>query len=555
MARKRRNPRTVPNGTQAGFGFAGTSVGKRLRQAPYPEPLPSFEDPRGTDLVLNGLRLEDYLAADFGWVIDLHGWLLRFDWSEFEKAYKPSGRRPIHPRIIVGLVLFGALIGCRSLRELEDLAKRDLGAWFICGGLRPDHSTVGKVLFRHLGLLGDSFFEKATHGLLLELQIKPGGKGAIDGTVIQAAASRFATMSRDAVREAAKAAQAEVERLFAAAGMAQPSATPIEAPTAPGATPAELPRAPVATAEQAPVEAHAAPVATPNTAPAGMSPAPVVTAEQAPVEAQAAPVAAPNTAPVEAPPDNAKPSPGPEVHAMSPELAAAIEKATLAQRVAEVAEARAAERAIKGLPAEKTSVAPGELDAVLQPLKRGGHAPAYKPSIVTHESGLIIAQAVHPSSETEVVPGLRDLYRRVLGGSLEVALLDGNYHCDEILRMFVDANEDVLCPGGHGSTRGRKGANGFFGKADFHFDEVADTYRCPAGQVLRRKCSSVDRDGRTYTTYLCSKSACATCPLHDQCTKAATRSVSRYSGDELKEAMVQVFTQPTARQAFRLQTS
>jgi transposase len=508
----------APSGSQAGFAFAGTCLGKRLRLAPYAEPIVGFVDPRGTDIVVNGLRLEDFLAPRHGWVIDLYGRLLQFDWSDFTKAYKPSGRYPIHPRIIVGLVIFGALVGCKSLRDLESLAERDLAAWFICGGLRPDHSTIGKVLLKHVELISGKFFEKVTLGLVVDLQITPGGKGAIDGTVIQAAASRFTTLSREAAREAAKEAQAELERLFAAEGKRLS-----------------------ATADSADAVAATDVVARPGERPAAVQ-------MQAPASVEAVTIG-PDTEPA----TSGRVALAEKV--LSPELTAAIEKATAAQAVAEVAEARAVEREIKGRSADKTSVAPGEIDAVLQPLKRGGNAPAYKPSIAVHESGLIIAQAMHPSNETAVVPALRDQYRRVLGGALGVTLLDGNYHCEEILRLFVQAGEDVLCPGGHSENHGRKGAKGLFGKSDFRFEEEADAYRCPEGRTLLRKGKSVDRDGRSCVTYEASRADCTICPLHDRCTKTAARSVTRYTGDELKEGMQLVFTQPAARKTFKLRTT
>ncbi|MGC4115054.1 MAG: transposase [Myxococcales bacterium] len=187
---------------------------------------------------------------------------------------------------------------------------------------------------------------------------------------------------------------------------------------------------------------------------------------------------------------------------------------------------------------------------MIQPLKSGSYAPAYKPSIAVHESGLIVGQAVDPSSETAVVPALWAQHRRIIGADPTTTLFDAGYHSLDVLRDFAD--HDILCPSG---TRHqdfvKRGKGGMFAKASFAYDEATDTYRCPGGNTLARVTNKLLDPNGTYANYRAASECCAKCPLKATCTKAKARTVSRWDGDELKEAMAQVMAQPRARAAFK----
>ena len=75
-----------------------------------------------------------------------------------------------------------------SLRELERLARTDLGAMWLSAGHQPDHSTVGKFINLHRELLAEEFFVKLVNQLARRLHL-PVGVTAADGTVIEAATS------------------------------------------------------------------------------------------------------------------------------------------------------------------------------------------------------------------------------------------------------------------------------------------------------------------------------------------------------------------------------
>ena len=83
-------------------------------------------------------------------------------------------------------------------------------------------------------------------------------------------------------------------------------------------------------------------------------------------------------------------------------------------------------------------------------------------------------------------------------------------------------------------TSGAK-ADGRFGKPDFIYDPKQDAYRCPAGQTLARRMTTLE-NGQTLHRYW-NLSACQTCALKPHCTPAKERRISRWEHEAVLEAM------------------
>jgi len=404
-----------------------------------------FQDRNPREIFVGPERLDAYLTRiGSGWVVKLREQLEEVDFSALTKVYQDRGRWPFHPRVMVGLVVYGMLLKQWSLRDLEGLAARDVGGWFICGGHQPDHSTMGKFLELHRETLSDEFFASLTRRLVMQLGTQ-GKVAAIDGTVIEAASSRFRLLKAEAAREAAREA--------------------------------------VAAAQEKPED----------------------------------------------------------------EVLAA--NARQAQTVAEMVTAREQKQKEKGRKST-ASIVPAEPEAVTQPRKDGVVRPAYKPSVLVDEAGLILAQQVNPISETAVFPALLKQATSVTGQTVETALADAGYCSLAVLKVAVDEDLNLLCPSGQ--TRGddwaKAGSAGLFAKNRFSFNEKNNTYLCPAGQTLVRLNAGIEH-GISYQRY--ATKACGHCPIKGQCTKGARRTVKRYEGDDLKDAMQTVLAQPAARAAYR----
>lgn len=209
MARSKR----LPESRQSSFSFLnrvpeGTKPGeKALTGSP-----PNFHDPSPEEIFIGDQALGDYLEqCEMGWVIRLRNLISRSDLSGFVSAYQATGRKAIHPRLLLGLIVYGMLLGQWSLRDLEKLARRDVGAWWLCGGLQPDHSTIGKFICLHADLLTEAYFVSLTRMLVKALRISSTDIAG-DGTVIEACGSRWKSMKAEAVRQEAQRARERAEK-------------------------------------------------------------------------------------------------------------------------------------------------------------------------------------------------------------------------------------------------------------------------------------------------------------------------------------------------------
>jgi transposase len=206
--RVRRKSKRVPGGEQRGFAFGG-EVGPRPPPAPgevRAEFLAEFHDPDPARLRIGEMPLEEYLRQhECDWVIGLRLFVRALDPSALLKVHKGPGRKPFHPAPMLGLILFGLIIGVDSLRGMAQLAATDVRAWWITGGLQPDFTTLCKFINARADLLSEEFFTATTRQMITMLGVKP-GPAAGDGTVIDAAASHWRTLKAEAASEAAKKA-------------------------------------------------------------------------------------------------------------------------------------------------------------------------------------------------------------------------------------------------------------------------------------------------------------------------------------------------------------
>ena len=107
-------------------------------------------------------------------------------------------------------------------------------------------------------------------------------------------------------------------------------------------------------------------------------------------------------------------------------------------------------------------------------------------------------------------------------------------------RGYFDGEEVLACEGigvtpyvPKPLTSGSK-AKGRFGKQDFVYLADDDLYRCPAGESLTRRFTSVE-NGMNLYVYWTPK--CAGCPLKSQCTSGKERRIKRWQHEAVIDAM------------------
>ena len=137
------------------------------------------------------------------------------DLSAFYGSYEEKdgrGQAAYHPVMMVRLLLYGYCIGVVSSRQIEKRTYEDVAFRYLSADEHPDHSTINGFRKRHLGALAGLFVQA------LQLCQKAGlvklGHVAVDGTKLQANASKHKAMSYDRMSEAEDKLKAEVEELL-----------------------------------------------------------------------------------------------------------------------------------------------------------------------------------------------------------------------------------------------------------------------------------------------------------------------------------------------------
>jgi transposase len=163
-------------------------------------------------IFLGTTRLEEYLKqAGQHASFTVARLLSEQDWLPFEQRYAATGRAPYAPHLMMGLILYGVMQGVHSLRELERLARLDLGCMWVTGGIAPDHANIGRFIVLHEDSLSKDFFESLTRAVL-KASGSNNARLAGDGTVIEAACSHYNLLKEEAVKARTTSALAAVER-------------------------------------------------------------------------------------------------------------------------------------------------------------------------------------------------------------------------------------------------------------------------------------------------------------------------------------------------------
>ena len=125
------------------------------------------------------------------------------------------GKAAYHPVMMVRVLVYGYCVGVMSSRRIERASYDDIAFRYLCSDQHPDHDTIAAFRQQHLSVLAQLFTQ------VLQLCSKAGlvklGHVAIDGTKVQANASKHKAMSYDRMEEKEKQLKAEVEKLLAQA--------------------------------------------------------------------------------------------------------------------------------------------------------------------------------------------------------------------------------------------------------------------------------------------------------------------------------------------------
>jgi len=121
--------------------------------------------------------------------------------------------------------------------------------------------------------------------------------------------------------------------------------------------------------------------------------------------------------------------------------------------------------------------------------------------------------------------------RTAMGGDDLTVIADRGYFKSEEILACHEAGITAIVPK---TVTSIATADGRFGKADFIFDAEKNEYRCPAGEALIWRFSTVEKGLKLHCYW---SSACQSCALKEHCTPSPQRRVKRWEHEDILDAM------------------
>jgi transposase len=129
--------------------------------------------------------------------------------------YRGGGEAAYHPRLLLGILVYGYATGVFSSRKLERATYDSVAFRFIAANQHPDHDTIAAFRRRFLPQIEALFVQVLL--LAREMGVLQMGTVALDGTKIHANASRHSALSYAHAGQIEAQLRAEVAELLAKA--------------------------------------------------------------------------------------------------------------------------------------------------------------------------------------------------------------------------------------------------------------------------------------------------------------------------------------------------
>ncbi len=136
----------------------------------------------------------------------------KLDFNEVYRQYQGKGTIAYDPKLMLSLLVYGYSTGVFSSRKIETATYDSVAFRFIAGNQHPDHDTIAAFRKRFLREIGGWFKEILLIGK--ELGLVKLGNIFIDGTKIQANASKHKAMSYEYMQKLEAQLESEIEKLL-----------------------------------------------------------------------------------------------------------------------------------------------------------------------------------------------------------------------------------------------------------------------------------------------------------------------------------------------------
>jgi transposase len=129
-------------------------------------------------------------------------------------------------------------------------------------------------------------------------------------------------------------------------------------------------------------------------------------------------------------------------------------------------------------------------------------------------------------NEAHLMLPLLEKHEATTGIKADTVVADSKYGTIDNYLACLDLGVKAHIPNLGKATRKRIAKLNIFPDDQFQYDPDSDTYRCPAGNLLKRKSLHMQRESSDYGA---PKKVCAACEMREQCTKNKSgRTVKRH---------------------------
>lgn len=182
----------------------------------------------------------------------------------------------------------------------------------------------------------------------------------------------------------------------------------------------------------------------------------------------------------------------------------------------------------------RTTLVEGEEDARPMGIGRGSKPPSYNvQAAVDADTGLIVHHAVtDEATDNRSLHPMAKATRQILAQESLTVVADAGYSSGAQASACEDDGITACVPANRAINNKSDGR--LFDRSAFTYDEQADRFTCPAGQVLERlQIMNKDR----CVIYAAKAHDCDACSLRQHCTTAARRYVTRHFDEDALNRM------------------
>jgi len=148
----------------------------------------------------------------------------QLDLSELTRQYAERGSEAHHPSVLLGLLIYGCASGVHSSRKIERATCDSVAFRFVAANTHPDHDTLANFRRRFLKQVQELFVQVLL--LAREMKLLKLGHIALDGTKIEANASKHKALSWGHANKIEAQLRQEVQTLLALAESSDTQAVP-----------------------------------------------------------------------------------------------------------------------------------------------------------------------------------------------------------------------------------------------------------------------------------------------------------------------------------------